>query len=677
MQKHHEQNLNFPQLFIPPQKLESPYKAGEINPNTFAADRVEVEMPEKRFQPPQEKNPDFYTTPEDYQKNTGRPLISLAYFESRPLIQRSSLQITGKRIGDKFVEQNGELFLIKKDNLIKICNFIIEIRHITERISVSATSIEIVDIEVGQHQKHIVSVPLTQFRTLVSKIISNSPQLHFDSAFGNRAKEYFAEYSSLKYEMAAAKIEKKFIFCFHGWAKIGTEMVFLSSALPFCESDCYVPPVFQEQIRQIYADGFSFLKIGKSVNSINSASSLKAILPIFLYSHAGYTAKLFEQAGLNLQFILAIIGTTGSFKTSLCKVLCEAFNTQSMLNFQSTPRAIELYRDSCRDMTMIMDDIFSCKDKETMAKFETVLRCFGDNIAKAKSNVTADKIQQFPVRGGCIITAENNLPSQQSSALRLLVVKVNNESFNGKTLKIFQDNQVLAKRNQIASRLQLYFSAYIQHLQSNFEEIVKMIQTFEPPPMKIKFPRLAATYKAMSILSNIVVQWGMKIGILSPEESENLLALWYSVIQEIIADNLQLSEVSAPHKLFLTNITQGMATGMFPLASNKKNYDDRGSKDYFGYVDEENSYYVLDPYKSFRYLEDFLKNNGQAVAFTQQTLLHQLYEQKMSVGYTEKYKTMAGEQRERTRYTKKIKINQQSAQMLVLKIDAVNKVTNE
>lgn len=86
---------------------------------------------------------------------------------------------------------------------------------------------------------------------------------------------------------------------------------------------------------------------------------------------------------------------------------------------------------------------------------------------------------------------------------------------------------------------------------------------------------------------------------------------------------------------------------------------------------------MLDPYKSFRYLEDFLKNNGQAVAFTQQTLLHQLYEQKMSVGYTEKYKTMAGEQRERTRYTKKIKINQQSAQMLVLKIDAVNKVINE
>lgn len=110
MENDNEQNQKLPQLFIPPQKLESPYKAGEINPNTFAADRVEVEMPEKRFQPPQEKNPDFYTTPEDYQKNTGRPLISLAYFESRPLIQRSSLQITGKRIGDKFVEQNGELF---------------------------------------------------------------------------------------------------------------------------------------------------------------------------------------------------------------------------------------------------------------------------------------------------------------------------------------------------------------------------------------------------------------------------------------------------------------------------------------------------------------------------------------------------------------------------------------
>lgn len=51
-------------------------------------------------------------------------------------------------------------------------------------------------------------------------------------------------------------------------------------------------------------------------------------------------------------------------------------------------------------MVMVLDDIFKCKDKAAMEKFEAVLRCFGDGIAKAKSDSTFNKIEQFDVRGG-------------------------------------------------------------------------------------------------------------------------------------------------------------------------------------------------------------------------------------------------------------------------------------
>ena len=261
--------------------------------------------------------------------------------------------------------------------------------------------------------------------------------------------------------------------------------------------------------------------------------------------------------------------------------------------------------------------------------------------------------------------------------MRCLVVKVNNKSFDSNVLKFFQTNQSLAKQNQLPSIIQLYFSAYIDFLQSHFYEIVEDIRRFEPLPLKIKFPRLFTTYKSMCILGHIVVKWGLEIGVFSPEESSNIIKLWSSIIQEVIMENQQMSDVSAPYKLFLSYITQGIATGVFPLAINKKIYEARGSKDYFGYIDEENDYYVLDPNKSFKFLDDSIKSNGQPLSFTQQTLLHQLYDQNISMGYKEPYKATNGEVKERTRYTKKITINKQSAQMLILKITAVNAVIDE
>lgn len=677
--KENSNNPTIPQAFTPPKGFKSPYKAGKLNKNTFSTDYQEIKLNLDAFQAPLEADPTIYISANDYQKSTGRLLKSLATDQTNSMFEQNKhSEVKGTKVGDKFIEQDGSLYFFNKDKLSLICNFTIKILGINRRIKFDGTFIEFVDIEVNKLNDEIISVPFKQYKTLFTSLTGRHPHLRQDALFGSRAKAYFDEYASIVYEMALKNLKIKQTYAFHGWTNINNKMLYLSSAYDFCECDCFIPSVANENIQLIYTNGLSFLKVGEiPSNSSNRTDSSKSILPIFLYAHAGYTAELFLQAGLNLQFILAIIGTTGSFKTSLCKALCESFNTQSMLNFQSTPTAIELYRDTCRDMSIIMDDIFSCKDKEAMTKFETILRCFGDNIAKAKSNSTANKIQQFTVRGGCIITAENDLPTQQSSALRCLTVKVNNNSFNGNILKYFQDNQSLSRQNKTPSIMQLYFSAYIDFLQSNFYEIVEEIRTFEPLPLKIKFPRLFATYKAMCILGHIIVKWGVKIGVFSAEESVIRLNIWYSIIQELVIENQQMSEIAAPYKLFISHILQGMATGIFPLAINKKIYTERGSKDYFGYIDEENNLYVLDPNKSFKFLDDFVKNNGHTLSFTQQTLLHQLYDKNISIGYKETYKSTNGEVKERTRYTKKIIINKISAQMLLLKIAAINAVANE
>ena len=84
-----------------------------------------------------------------------------------------------------------------------------------------------------------------------------------------------------------------------------------------------------------------------------------------LYLHLGYACKLFLDAGLKVQFILLLVGKTGSLKTTLCETFAESFNEGTMLRFESTAVALENYREECIDMTMVVDDIFK-KDSSSM-----------------------------------------------------------------------------------------------------------------------------------------------------------------------------------------------------------------------------------------------------------------------------------------------------------------------
>lgn len=667
---------NIPQLFVPPSESKNPYQDATLCKNTWATEYKEIILKLQTFTPPDKLTTNIFIDANNYTNQTGKQLICVGSSPklAKPFEQTLPKLNGGTMISDKFVEQNRELYLVNKDKLTMICNFTIKIVGISKRISSNGGAIEFIDVKVNKLNEKLISIPYEQYKTLFAIVTSKNPQLrHNSSLTASRAKDYFAEYASVIYEDTLKQLTVKEIYNFSGWAKVNAKMVYLSSAYDYCESDCYVPFVSDEESKLAYIKGLSVLSFAKNSNTnADEITNLKAILPIFLYAHAGYTAELLLKAGLNLQFLLAIIGTSGSYKTSLCKLLCEPFNTQGMLNFQSTPSAIELYRDSCRDMTMIMDDIFSNKDKEALAKFETILRCFGDNIAKAKSNATVTKIQQFTVRGGCIITAENNLPIQQSSALRCLVVKVDNNSFDGDIIKHFSKSELVAKDLGQPSVVQLYFAAYITYLQNNFDDIVKEIRNYEPPILDIKYPRLFSTYKAMCILAYLLIRWGLQVGYYDSVTAEHTLQIWYKVIQNVILENQQSSEVAAPYKLFITNMVQGIATGIFTLAVNKQEYEARGSKDYFGYIDKENNFYVLDPQRSFKFLEDSLKCSNEKVSFTKQTLLHDLYNNSISICYTEPYKSPNGETRERIRYVKKININGNQASMLVLSLDAVN-----
>ncbi len=594
-----------------------------------------------------------------YQMRTGAQMTCFtSHSQDFPKETKVLSASTGRQRGDHFLEFDSKLFFLQDGKEIPVSNFVIEITEIVCRKTLTE-SIDYLKIKLqSASSSEEVTIARSKFKSLLSEIKTACPQFRLNAAFRN-ASAIFSEYSSVVYEDAMHALPQSTSYDYAGWEKVDGKMVYLSDRLPYCHSSRYVWEIPPEDFCAAYLNGQAFLTVG---------NDMKTILPLFLYAHIGYSAQLFERAGSEVQFLLMLVGKTGSFKTSICKELFQAFNVQKFLNFQSTPRAIELQRNECRDMTLLLDDIFSSKDSDALRKFADVLRVFGDNASKAKANASATNIERFDVRGAAVVTGESDLNTQQSSRLRYLTIHVDNSSFNADSLRYFQDDRALASQENRPSIMQIYFSAYIQFLENFYDDVVREIMSVDQylPPMKLNFPRLNMIYRIMGATAKIILRFGICTGAITPVIAENTFSTWLETIQSSILDNQVDSNTCDPHIAYLEAVMQCIATGEIPIAEDKSAFF-QSSRDHFGFYDKRNYLLYLVPPKIYKQVEKYHSEMHATFNATPKDVHKVLYDQGLSEGYQEK---------NRNRYLKKVTYGDHSLQMLCLKITAVNNILN-
>ena len=538
----------------------------------------------------------------DFSRRTGAQLVFFGTTSLPSTALISEEEETVVVLSDELLERGQTVVYTndKKDRIL--CYFTVTICARVEKYSRTAVTNELeILVKSSQHERTIV-IALTKFHSLLAEIRTNLPQFRTNASFGN-VSAFFSDYIALKFNLFLATEVVKREFSYHGWAFLHGEPVYLNDRLPFCKSGCYVWAVEPENIASIFRNGMGFLSIG---------NGLEKILPIFLYAHIGFTARLFKDAGLAVQFLLLIVGRTNSFKTSLSREIFMPFSPIDMMNFQSTPRAIELYREAVQDMVLFLDDIFASGDGNVMEKFENLLRTFGDGVSRAKSNKRSDGIERSDVCGGAVVTAESDLNSQQSSRLRYLTVPVDNSSFDSEKLRYFQNDSILAKQQGSASLMQMYFSAFIFFLERHYDEIVKEIMAIDGTiePLPVKFPRLNTIYKAMIILARIVLRFGLTYNALTKTEATATLHQWEAVIQQVILLTQADSTIIEPYLAFLVALSQGIACREISLASDKISFFEAGS-DYHGFRDQENGRLYLRSDKVLVYAQKYYAAIGE------------------------------------------------------------------
>ena len=192
------------------------------------------------------------------------------------------------------------------------------------------------------------------------------------------------------------------------------------------------------------------------------------------------------------------------------------------------------------------------------------------------------EIIRTKVQGGCIVTAEHDLDSQQSSALRYVSVPLESESLDTDVLSAFHDDKTHARLEGRLTTVQEIFAGWISYLESNYEQIMNFLLTFQQPPLTLKFKRHQQIYRVLCAVAALLNEWGLQSRSISIQEYNDNYILWHRVIVDLMFRNQIAATVAEPWQQFLLTLQQAIATGTALIAVNKDEFEQNGGK-YVGF----------------------------------------------------------------------------------------------
>lgn len=148
------------------------------------------------------------------------------------------------------------------------------------------------------------------------------------------------------------------------------------------------------------------------------------------------------------KFIPAIVGRTGSMKTSYAAFLLSFFgnfsSTDMPMSFRDTANSIIENSNALKDVLTCVDDYHpSTKgDEATMRSvMQVICRGYGDRAGRSRMNSQAQLMDASPPRGNAIITAESTPNIGESTTARLFFLEMNPNCLD---LKLFSEVQKFA-----------------------------------------------------------------------------------------------------------------------------------------------------------------------------------------------------------------------------------------
>ena len=192
------------------------------------------------------------------------------------------------------------------------------------------------------------------------------------------------------------------------------------------------------------------------------------LLPALCHTFLSPLNEFMNQAGMQPRYLLAMIGQTGSYKSSLAAVVLSSFGEFAIdsfpLTFRSTANSVPEVGHILKDVLLVIDDYhpLSKKDAEEMKHvLQVAVRAWGDHAGRTRLRPDASINEPKAPRGNVIVTGEFLPDLAPSDFARLFVVEMQKEVIGDKVMRDVQD----LAHNGLFRRA---MSAYIDWIKSTF-----------------------------------------------------------------------------------------------------------------------------------------------------------------------------------------------------------------
>lgn len=510
------------------------------------------------------------------------------------------------------------------DNCKRLANFEVIISRRYRLVACYGVS-DWLRVVLRGHGTQELEISLSEWSSLMQRIENNFPEyrLYPDS---RQQGVLFKQYVSEVYEKMANTLPVDLVYQEAGWHLTPLNIPHYYSGIEpeNCLSNFCLANQFTFSPQELIEWAIGVLSIG----------SLEVMLPLLIHAHLGYTLKFYEDAGYNEQYILALIGASGSKKTSLARVLFCLFG-EAMVNFMATDRAIELDLMKRQDSTLLLDDLSSGSDKFLAGKFEKILRQLGDSTGRKRS--IKGGMEQDVVRTRCavLLTAETDIDAlSKSSKLRTLAVNIGINTLNSAALYRYQQDEIMAHSAGQWSKLEQYMTLYISFLEENYAQIVQnlTLTRMSPVPGEFSFSRQATIFKMMSSQVKLLINfWRIHFPV-SDTEVFSMLSYFENVLLYLIAQNELRGQKVEPYILFLQAIKYGLTCER--IAAPDK--DTFVMDNFIAYWSKGNLMLMSD--LGFDYVVKYYERPGQIMPFPDslQGVLNKFYELNLLEVYEQK-----------------------------------------
>ena len=282
----------------------------------------------------------------------------------------------------------------------------------------------------------------------------------------------------LRYAMQTTAVNaKRYTQCgYTGWKKTGGKWDYLLPGHPSCEV------MLRGKLRSYFReDGATDSDYAILSGLIQVPLAPRDLLyPTLALVFLSPLNEFLRQAEREPKFVPAIIGRTGSMKTSYAAFLLSFFggfsSTDMPMSFRDTANSIIENGNALKDVLTCVDDYHpSTKGDEANMRsvMQVICRGYGDRAGRNRLNSQAQLMEASPPRGNAIITAESAPKIGESTTARLFFLEMKPNCLD---LTLFSDIQKFASDGVFRRCLSAYTDWLSETFLINEKEFVETLQ---------------------------------------------------------------------------------------------------------------------------------------------------------------------------------------------------------